>query len=215
MTNNTFFRNCRGVKKTKEIPREPVNPHIPRNESPAQTAAIPCDNRNFLMLISTGRPRYIVTMKTSAIFTLALASLLTAAAYAADPPAYPDGRPAARWRMDAKDQGPVLRHGDGPNRCDYLGARDIWAYQVEGIEYTDAVWVYWTKDHNHWDARNKAIVLDGKNCTWSKKCIGLPSVLPVKNRLAILYDAPGGESKSHMQRDIGLAWLKLPLVPPQ
>ena len=348
---------------------------------------------------------YIDTMKTSTMFTLALALLPAAAAYAADPPAYPDGRPVARLRIDAKDQGPVLRHGDGPNRCDYLGARDIWAYKagdtyymhydgagpkgwlaclatskdlvhwqkkgpvldlgspgsddsasasygvtyfdgktwhmfylgtphatpppdlipsfpyltlkakapspggpwtkqpkvvpfrtkpgtyyadtaspghvvkqgdeylmffsgsmkrtigiartknldgpwtidpqpivspeeqientslyfepanktwflftnhigLEGFEYTDAVWVYWTKDLNKWNASDKAIVLDGKNCTWSKKCIGLPSVLPVKKRLAVLYDAPGGDSKDHMRRDVGLAWLKLPLTPP-
>jgi hypothetical protein len=33
--------------------------------------------------------------------------------------------------------------------------------------------------------------------------------------LAVLYDAPGGESISHMKRDIGLAWLDLPLAPPR
>lgn len=85
---------------------------------------------------------------------------------------------------------------------------------LEGFEYTDAVWVYWTKDLNHWDASRKAVVLDGKNCSWSRKCIGLPSVVKVGNRLAVLYDAPGGDSKSHMKRDVGLAWLELPLAPP-
>jgi predicted GH43/DUF377 family glycosyl hydrolase len=85
---------------------------------------------------------------------------------------------------------------------------------LEGGEYTDAVWVYWSKDLNRWDANHKAVVLDGKNCTWSKKCIGMPSVIQVGKRLAVFYDAPGGDSKDHMQRDIGLAWLKLPLVPP-
>ena len=85
---------------------------------------------------------------------------------------------------------------------------------LEGFEYTDAVWVYWSKDLNRWNPANKAVVLDGRNCTWSRKCIGLPSVVKVKDKLAILYDAPGGESKSHMGRDIGLAWLQLPLRPP-
>ena len=85
---------------------------------------------------------------------------------------------------------------------------------LEGFEYTDAVWVYWTKDLNQWNPADKAVVLDGGNCTWSRKCIGLPSVVKVKDRLAILYDAPGGDSKSHMHRDVGLAWLNLPLVPP-
>jgi predicted GH43/DUF377 family glycosyl hydrolase len=85
---------------------------------------------------------------------------------------------------------------------------------LEGFEYTDAVWVYWSKDLNRWDPVNKAVVLDGKNCTWSHKCIGLPSVMKLIGKLAVFYDAPGGDSKSHMGRDIGLAWLKLPLSPP-
>ena len=81
-------------------------------------------------------------------------------------------------------------------------------------EYTDAIWAYWTKDLQHWNAADKAVVLDGTNSTWSKRCIGLPSVLRYKHHLAIFYDAPGGNSVSHMGRNIGLAWLKLPLVPP-
>ena len=86
---------------------------------------------------------------------------------------------------------------------------------IDKVEYTDAVWVYWSKDLNRWDPKNKAVVLDGRNCTWSKKCVGLPSVVPHGNRLALFYDAPGGESTSHMKRDIGLAWLELPLVVPE
>jgi len=81
-------------------------------------------------------------------------------------------------------------------------------------EYTDAVWVYWSKDLNRWNRERKAIVLDGKNCSWSKDCIGLPSVIQVGKRLAVIYDAPGANSVSHMNRDIGLAWLDLPLQPP-
>lgn len=86
---------------------------------------------------------------------------------------------------------------------------------LDRVEYTDAVWVYWSKDLNKWDPANKAVVLDGNNCTWSKKCIGMPSVIKVGNRLAMFYDAPGGNSTSHMKRDIGLAWLDLPLSPPK
>ncbi len=81
-------------------------------------------------------------------------------------------------------------------------------------EYTDAVWVYWSKDLDHWNPAHKAVVLDGKNCTWSSSCIGMPSVIRANDRLAVLYDAPGGDSVDHMGRDIGLAWLKLPLNPP-
>ncbi len=82
-------------------------------------------------------------------------------------------------------------------------------------EYTDAVWVYWSKDLNKWNPENKAIVLDRQNCKWSNRCIGLPSVVRYKNRLAVFYDAPGENSVSHMRRSIGLAWLELPLSPPK
>lgn len=86
---------------------------------------------------------------------------------------------------------------------------------IDQFEYTDAIWVYWTKDLEVWNPANKAVVLDGKNCTWSKRCVGLPSVVKAGNRLAIVYDAPGGESLSHMKRDVGLAWLELPLKTPK
>lgn len=82
------------------------------------------------------------------------------------------------------------------------------------IEYTDSVWVYWTKDLNQWNPEHRAIVIDGQNCSWSKRCIGLAGVTRYEGRLAVLYDAPGDESVSHMRRSIGLAWLDLPLVLP-
>lgn len=83
-----------------------------------------------------------------------------------------------------------------------------------GVEYTDAIWVYWSKNLYQWNADHKAIVLDGENCTWSTRCIGLPSIIEVDGKLAIFYDAPGGDSISHQKRHIGLAWLTLPLVAP-
>ena len=81
-------------------------------------------------------------------------------------------------------------------------------------EYTDAVWVYWSRDPKHWLVEQKAIVLDEINCTWSKTCIGMPSILQVGDRLALFYDGAGESSISAMHRNIGLAWLKLPLTPP-
>jgi hypothetical protein len=86
----------------------------------------------------------------------------------------------------------------------------------DGLEYTDAIWVYWTKDPERWDPAHKAVVLDGSNCTWSKQIIGLPSVVKVGNRLALFYDGYAGKgipsgAASHMLRDVGLAWLNLPL----
>lgn len=86
---------------------------------------------------------------------------------------------------------------------------------ADNVEFTDAIWVYWSKDLNQWDALHKAIVLDGTNCKTGQRCIGLPSVIQVGNRLAVYYDTPGGVSINHMHRDVGLAWLDLPLVAPQ
>jgi hypothetical protein len=83
-----------------------------------------------------------------------------------------------------------------------------------GREYTDAVWVYWSKDLEKWNSRNKAVVLDTTNCRWTKNVIGLPSVVKVKNRLALFYDGLAEDSLSHMRRDIGLAWIDLPLEVP-
>ena len=58
-------------------------------------------------------------------------------------------------------------------------------------EYTDGIWVYWSKDLNRWDPQCKAVVLDYRNCSWSKDCIGMPTVTAVGRRLALLYDGPG------------------------
>lgn len=100
--------------------------------------------------------------------------------------------------------------------------RDIWFLFTnhvglrDGLEYTDAIWVYWSRDLRRWDPKDKAVVLDGDTCRWSKRIIGLPSVVRVGNRLAMFYDGHEGEAlppgvKSHMNRDIGLAWIDLPI----
>jgi hypothetical protein len=48
---------------------------------------------------------------------------------------YPDHRPSARHRLEARDQGVVFRHGTGPGRCDHLGARDAWVFESDGTYY--------------------------------------------------------------------------------
>lgn len=85
----------------------------------------------------------------------------------------------------------------------------------EPQECTDAIWMYWSPDPTRWDVRHKAVVVDGQTSSWAKYCIGLPGVLPVGNRLAIFYDGVAGHGRSNMRRDIGLAWLTLPLMPPR
>ena len=84
-----------------------------------------------------------------------------------------------------------------------------------GYEYTDAIWVYWSQDLNEWDTAKKAVVLDSRNCKWSPYVVGLPSVIKVGNRLALFYDGLEGDQISHMGRDVGLAFLPLPLQAPK
>ncbi len=83
----------------------------------------------------------------------------------------------------------------------------------EDGEYTESIWVYWSNGLNRWNAEQRAVVLDRTNCAWSKRCIGMPSVVPVVRRLALFYDASTTKS-ANMGRDVGMAWLDLPLKAP-
>lgn len=130
------------------------------------------------------------------------------------------------WRIDPEPIVPAAEQVENTSLYFERENRTWWMFTNhvalrDGIdfEYTDAVWVYWSKDLNRWNPADKAVVLDPRNCNWSRHIIGLPSVVRQGNRLAIFYDGnssptiPGGV-KSHMNRDVGVAWLDLPLVPP-
>jgi len=124
------------------------------------------------------------------------------------------------WRVDPEPIVPLEEqiensslYFESANQTWFLFANHA-GISADGLEYTDAIWVYWSKNLDRWNPANKAVVLDGRNCTWSKQSIGLPSVVRVGKRLAILYDAPGGESISFMRHHVGLAWLELPLKLP-
>jgi hypothetical protein len=108
-------------------------------------------------------------MKKPIIYALALAA--SAAACAA--PQYADGRPEAKLRIEARDQGVVLTHGSGPGLCDALGARDIWVYAVGGdtcyMHYDGAGPKGWlaclatSKDLVHWEKKGPVLDFGGKN----------------------------------------------------
>lgn len=100
---------------------------------------------------------------------------------------------------------------DAAKKTWYLFTNHI-GLSKEGTEYTDAIWMYWSKDVYHWNSKNKAVVLDSLNCTWAKGAIGMPSVIKVGHKLAVLYDGTPGNSISHMGRNIGLAWISLPII---
>ena len=84
------------------------------------------------------------------------------------PRQYPDGRPAATFRLDAVDHGVVLHHGDGPGQCDIHGARDVWVYEADGTYYMhyDAAgpkgWLAalaTSKDLIHWQKKGPVLEL--------------------------------------------------------
>jgi hypothetical protein len=96
----------------------------------------------------------------------------------------------------------------------FLFTNHVGITPTDGEEYTDAIWVYWSKDVTRWNPAEKAVVLGPGNCTWSKRVIGLPSVVADGHRLLIYYDGLAGDGIDHCNRDIGLAWLPLPLSVP-
>ncbi len=127
----------------------------------------------------------------------------------------------AAWTIDPKPIVPLEEQVENSSLY-YEKKRGYWllftnhiGLDKKGEEYTDAIWVYWSKNLDKWDASHKAIVLDSLNCSWAKGAIGMPSVIQVGEKLALLYDAPGGSSTNHMHRNIGLAWLKLPIEIPE
>jgi len=81
-----------------------------------------------------------------------------------------------KWTVDPHPVVPVEEQIENSSLY-YEPESDLWFLFTNHIgvapplcEYTDAVWVYWSRDLNKWDARNKAVVLDGRNCVWSEKC---------------------------------------------
>lgn len=123
------------------------------------------------------------------------------------------------WRIDPEPIVPLTEQIENTSLY-YEDANDMWFLFTNHIaldafgEYADAIWVYWTRDLNHWDRQNKAVVLDRTNCAWSPYVVGLPSVVPIGGRLAVFFDGRPAPDVSHMGRDVGLAWLDLPLRPP-
>ena len=119
---------------------------------------------------------------------------------------YSDGRPTAKFRLDAKDQGIVLRYGNGSDSSDYLGARDVFVFEDKGtyyMHYDGAGLKGWlaclatSKDLINWevkepvldygppgseDARSASygsVYFDGTK--WHMFYVGTPNVSPAPN----------------------------------
>ncbi len=84
------------------------------------------------MEIGTSRTKQARCLSTVSIGAWIVILLLPGASNAEE---YRDGRPAATLRLDAVDQGIVLRHGGGPEQCDLYGARDVWVFESNGTYY--------------------------------------------------------------------------------
>jgi hypothetical protein len=82
----------------------------------------------------------------------------------------------------------------------------------DGLLYTDAIWGYVSSDPTSFSPTQRALVLDGRSTSWTK-VIGMPSVVPMDGGLALFYDGIAGKQRTdHMDRDIGMAFLPLPLT---
>jgi hypothetical protein len=74
----------------------------------------------------------LIGLTAASLWTVADLGRCATAAEVPEHGQYRDGRPAAKHRLDAVDHGAALRHGDRPERCDILGARDVWVYEADG-----------------------------------------------------------------------------------
>ena len=100
------------------------------------------------------------------------------------------------WRIDPTPIVPATEQVENSSLYHEPKSRIWWLFTNhvglrDGLEYTDAIWVYWTMDLNRWNPEHKAVVLDSRNCSWSRQIIGLPSVVRVGARLAVFYDGNG------------------------
>lgn len=81
-------------------------------------------------------------------------------------------------------------------------------------EYTDSILVYWADSPHSFRADQKAVVIDAASSGWSPMVVGLPSVVPIGGRLAVYFDGCDLPENGHGNRDVGVAWLELPLQVP-
>ncbi len=124
-----------------------------------------------------------------------------------------DKKDGTFWEKDPK---PILPPEDDIENTSLFYEEESGLYwlftnHIYNNEYTNSVWVYWTKDLEHWNAEDKAVVVDKTVSTWAKGAIGMPTVVRRGDTLEVLYDGVKGEGTGHLERHIGLAEIKLPV----
>jgi len=121
------------------------------------------------------------------------------------------------WSIDANPIVPATE--DIENSSIYYeptnGYYFLFTNHIFNNAFTNAIWVYWTKDIDHWNVNDKAVVVDINNNSWAKGAIGMPTVVAKDSSiLALVFDGCVGTSSSHLNREIGLVYLSLPLQIP-
>ena len=116
-----------------------------------------------------------------------------------------------------KDKDPILPPAeDIENSSIYYeeenGLYWLFTNHIKDNMYTDAVWVYYSRDLESWNVNDKAIVIDNIVSSFARGAIGMPSVIRISdNKLALFYDATVDGSISHLDRHIALAEIDLPI----
>ena len=78
--------------------------------------------------------------------------------------------------------------------------------------YTNSVWVYWTKDIDHWDPENRAVAFDAEMSSWAKGAIGMAAVIKKDEKtLCMFFDAIDGDGIDHLDRKVGMCEIPLPI----
>ena len=94
------------------------------------------------------------------------------------------------------------------------GTYFLFTNHIKDNRYTDAVYVYCSKDPCRWDAECCKILVDASVSTWAHGAIGLATVTKADaHTLAVVYDGVEGDGQGHLDRKIGYGTLPLPLAP--
>jgi hypothetical protein len=108
------------------------------------------DNSRYIKIFVMNRPEIIrklnavrsarPAIRITSTLLIAFAWAMSFTAYAQEflsVESYPDGRPTAKFRLDAEDSGRIFRHGSGPNDCDKYGSQEL-AAAWPGLQFRKA-----------------------------------------------------------------------------
>jgi predicted GH43/DUF377 family glycosyl hydrolase len=102
--------------------------------------------------------------------------------------------------MDAADAGIVMPYGNGPDSCDFLGARDLWVFKADDstfcMHYDAAGPKGWltslatSKDLVHWEKKGPVLQYGKKMNPIQKVPAMEPPIMTVKNGTCFILEPP-------------------------